>query len=126
MTASGSAPAVVSWLALGISLAAVVASGIRWLLDGAWMWVDALVAEVVGLEGGGRHCLIIQVRNRGRGPATIDQWEFILPDNRFTVGGEWRHGPEIPYRLRAGAGSRGCATTRRREPGWPWRIRIRR
>ncbi len=48
-----------------------------------------------------------------------NEWEFILPDNRFTVGGEWRHGPEIPYRLRAGAGSRGCATTRRREPGWP-------
>lgn len=65
MAVSGSPPAIVSWLALLISVIALLASGIRWLLDGAWISVDALVAEVVGLEGGGRHCLIVQVPNRG-------------------------------------------------------------
>lgn len=87
----------VSCLALGVSLGGLVWQVVAWFWTGPRIRVSSLSGIAVD-QPDHPEILVLVVSNRGRMPATIDQWDFVAKSTLYGVQA-WKSGPADPYKL---------------------------
>jgi hypothetical protein len=83
--------------ALIISVIALLVSAGQWILNGPWIVISSRSGIVVD-QPDHPECLVLIANNRGRLPATIHQWGWLI---KGTLHGPaaWSLGPSLPHRL---------------------------
>jgi hypothetical protein len=84
--------------AIVISIIALLSQYRQYKKSDAQVSVRGRITTIIFPDQERRHCLTLLAINSGRSSTTIQDWGFMDPDNRFTIGprsSRWHHGPDL-------------------------------